>query len=318
VATSFNFSSQDTRSRYLVKYMQAYYTVDVDQPQRASDFFADETELADVTAKLGPGSAPVYVSSITYGRMILFTFESAYSATELGAALDFVYRGGVDVSGDTSVTYKDIISNSKITAYVLGGSGGEAAKSIDSYEGLIEFIKSGGNYSKDSPGAPIAYKLAYLDDNASARLSMTQEYTIRECVRVSQKVRVILESLHVDYDGGDAGGDLELFGQIQASSGGGPSMLFDKDSARYVVINDKETWPAEGVIGEGVIQVSPQPGQIIDLSANVFDFDPTSGADLIGQESLGLPFETGWRREVTLRLTGSNARVDVKLKLEPI
>ena len=95
---------------------------------------------------MGPGNPPVYVSSITYGRMVIFTFESTYSSEELGAALEFAYRGGVDVSGQVSVTYKDIISNSKITAYILGGTYAKAAELEDQAEAAAE----------SGPGPPAA------------------------------------------------------------------------------------------------------------------------------------------------------------------
>src|SRR6201999_426721 len=104
----------------------------------------------------------------------------------MGAALDFAYNGGADVSGNVSVSYKDIISNSKITAFILGGDAGTAAQAIDSYDSLIAFIKAGGNYSRQSPGAPIAYKLSYLKDNSPARMSFTTDYTVRDCARVAQ------------------------------------------------------------------------------------------------------------------------------------
>ena len=122
-------------------------------PAAPSALFAPTVLLGDVKAKMDETRPPVYVSSVTYGRMVVFTFESEYSAEEMGAALDFAYSGGVDVSGDVSVTYKDIISNSKITAFILGGDAGSAVRTIDSYEALISFIKEGGNYSRQSPGA---------------------------------------------------------------------------------------------------------------------------------------------------------------------
>src|ERR1043165_8410958 len=125
----------------------------------------DGVTLEDVQAKMNAQRPPVYVSSVTYGRMVVFTFESQYSAQEMSAALDFAYSGGVDLKGDVSVTYKDIISQSKITAFILGGDAGSASQTIDSYDALISFIKSGGNYSRQSPGGPIAYKLAYLKNN---------------------------------------------------------------------------------------------------------------------------------------------------------
>ena len=99
ISTSFDFNREEIKSRYIVKYTQGYYTVDVDQPAEPTDFLTEEVSLHDVRRQVTRQNPPLYVSSITYGRMLIFTFESEYSALELGAALDFVYRGGVDVSG---------------------------------------------------------------------------------------------------------------------------------------------------------------------------------------------------------------------------
>lgn len=43
---------------------------------------------------------------------------------------------------------------------------------------------AGGNYSADSPGAPLAYTLRYLCDNSIAKIALAAEYTVRECVEV--------------------------------------------------------------------------------------------------------------------------------------
>ncbi|NNC74813.1 MAG: hypothetical protein HKN93_04800, partial [Acidimicrobiia bacterium] len=235
IAGSFNFSNEKRKSRYLVKYIQAYYTVDVDPPGRPSDWFAPSVTVADLADQFGPGDPPVYVASITYGRMIAFTFESDYSADELGAALEFAYKGGVEVSGEVSASSREVLDKSRITAHVLGGSGGEAAKSIDSFDGLMDFIRTGGNYSKDSPGAPIAYKLNYLANNEPARLSFTDDYEVRECVRVSQRIKVSLDSIKVVRTGGD-GPELEVFGKIIAAGEDGVT-LFDRGEEHAVVIS---------------------------------------------------------------------------------
>ncbi len=317
VKASFDFEQQQTRSRYLVKYTQAYYTVDLDAPARPSDFFAPAVTLADVEARVSAENPPLYVASVTYGRMILFTFESDYSAEEMGAALEFAYSGGVDVSGDVSVTYKDIISKSKITAFILGGSGGDAARTIDSYQALIDFIKDGGNYSRESPGAPIAYKLAYLEDNSPGRLSLTTDYDVKQCERVSQKVKVTLKSIRVESDGGDGGSNLEIYGRITVE-GTSRATLFDKSSGTYVVIGQGQTWPQGAFIGEAVIDVRPQGGSRIRLSADLWDHDPISANDHLGAEVVTAPFEVGWRRDVTAILTGDEARVLVTFGLQPI
>lgn len=317
VKASFDFDQSQIRSRYLVKYTQAYYTVDLDAPARPADFFAPGVSLADVQSRVDATNPPLYVASVTYGRMVLFTFESDYSAEEMEAALEFAYSGGVDVSGDVSVTYRDIISKSKITAFILGGSGAEAARTIDSYDALIDFIKGGGDYSRESPGAPIAYKLAYLADNSPGRISLTTDYDVKSCERVSQKVKVTLKSLRVETAGGDAGSDLEIYGRIFAQ-GTSSATLFDKTSGSYVGIPQGQTWPQGQFISEAVIEVRPQGGSTIKLTADLWDWDPVSANDHLGAEIVVAPFEVGWRRDYTAILTGDDARVVVTFGLQPI
>lgn len=317
--SSFDFTKRDTRSRFVVRFTQGYYTVDLDAPASPSALLAPNVSLDDVKQKMNESSPPLYVSSVTYGRMVVFTFESEYSSDEMAAALEFAYSGGVDVSGNISVTYKDIISNSKITAFILGGAAGDATQTIDSYEALITFIKNGGDYSAASPGAPIAYKLNYLSDNSPARLSFTTDYAVKECARVSQKVRVTLKNITVESAGGDAGDDLELYGTVTAQGSEASKTLFNKGSSTYVTIREGQAFPNAPFLSEQVIDVSPTNGSRIQLKANLWDADDfLNGDDLLGNETLMSPFELGWRREQTIYLTGSGAQVKLVFGLEPI
>ena len=310
--TSFDFSKTSIRSRYVVRYMQAYYTVDLDAPAAPSELFAPKVPLADVKAHMDEQRPPVYVSSVTYGRMVLFTFESQYSAEEMGAALDFAYAGGVDVSGDVSVTYKDILSQSKITAFILGGDAGAAVQTIDSYDGLIAFIKQGGNYSRQSPGAPIAYKLAYLKDNSPARMSFTTSYDVHDCVRVSQKVAVTLRSIAVD-----SGGDRTISGTVEAT-GTSTGTLFSKTGSNTINIKQGQAFGnATTPVGQTVIDVVPQAGHAISLHGQLTDHGLIFTHDL-GNDTTSVLFETGWRKAQTLTLTGSGAQVRLVFDLTPI
>jgi thiol-activated cytolysin len=315
--TSFDFENTQVRSRYVVRYTQAYYTVDLDAPRSPSALFSSDVTLADVQSKMDPAHPPAYVSSVTYGRMIVFTFESQYSATEMAAALDFTYSGGVDVTGATSVTYKDMISSSKITAFILGGDAGAAVQSIDSYDALKTFIKSGGNYSRQSPGAPIAYKLAYLADNSPARMSFTTDYEVQDCVRVAQKIKVTLSSIAVD-EAGDASGGLEIYGTVTVA-GTTLATLLNKTTSTYFTVNEGQMYGGQsGPLGEAVISVKPQAGEAIRLRANLMEYDPYLPDDVLGDETVSAAFETGWRKDVTVMLTGSGSRVRVNLSLTPI
>lgn len=311
--TSFNFSNSETRSHYLVKYTQNYYTVDFDAPQNPSAVLDPNVLLSDVQSHMDATHPPAYVSSVTYGRMVLFTFESSYSDEEMGAALNFAYKGGADVSGNVSVTYKDIISNSKITAFILGGDAGAAVQAIDSYDNLIAFIKDGGNYSLQSPGAPIAYKLNYLKDNSPARMSETTNYDVQTCDRVSQKVQVILNNITVD-TANDSGDDLEVYGDISVE-GTSSQNLWHKDSNNYVQIHQGNSFG--NPIATAVVNVSPTAGSTIKLKAHLYDEDVFSDDDL-GNEVTIDPYETGWRKDSTVILTGSGAVVKVNFSLAPI
>src|SRR5262245_2654557 len=73
--SSFDFSNTNVRSRYVVRYTQAYYTVDLDAPESPSALLGRDVTLPDVQEKMNEEHPPAYVSSITYGRLVVFTFE---------------------------------------------------------------------------------------------------------------------------------------------------------------------------------------------------------------------------------------------------
>lgn len=317
---SFDFENQQMRSRYLVTYTQAYYTVDVDPWDRPSSVFADDVDVDAVREQVEADDPPTYVSSITYGRMIVFAIESEFARTELEAALDFVYRGGLPVGGDVAVSHEQILNRSKITAFILGGSGEQAAQSIDSYDALINFIKDGGNYSKDSPGSPIAYRLSYLADNSPARMSLTLEYSVEDCVRVNQKVKVSLDSIFVE-EAGDDGQELEVFGTIWSGGSTGSKTLFSRTPSLAVTIDEGTSWPESGIINEAVVDVIPEPGQLVELGANLTEYDEGlfGNDDFLGEQVFDATFEAGWRRSVVLHFANNGgAKLQVRMSIEPI
>jgi thiol-activated cytolysin len=319
VAASFDFSDSEVRSRHLVKYLQTYYTVDLDQPAAPSHVFGSEVTADQLAAVMGEGNPPLYVSSVTFGRIVMFAYESTYSAEEVGAALEFLYSGGADVSGKVSVTYKEILSNARVTAYVLGGSGGDAARSLGSYEEIVEFIRSGGDYNRTSPGAPIAYKLAYLRDNQPARMSFTTEYDRMECERVTQRVLVTLKNIKVVGTGPDDDPDetLEIFGSVQVS-GRDSQDLFDVGRADAIEIAQGAVWPTDGFVAERIVAVDPAAGSAIHIDATLTELDKVLQDDPLGSVELAAPYEVGWRREIVLHLTGGGSQVDLTLSLAPI
>ena len=179
IKSSFNFNSNDQKTRVVAKIIQKYYTVDLGIPD--DGVFVEETPDP---AKFGLYS-PVYISSLTFGRMGLFFVESSYSITEVNAALEATLSIlsilGSSPGGSISATYKTILNSSTIKVYTTGGSGEAAVEAISGYDGFVHFIKSGGKFSPDSRGAILSYQLRNLSDYTLFQTKLTSTYEVRSC-----------------------------------------------------------------------------------------------------------------------------------------
>lgn len=314
----FDFSRSNARSRYVVKFFQLYYTVDVDPPSLPHTLFAPSV-TADAIAKEIGTNPPVYVSSIGYGRQVIFTFESELSTDELAAALEFAYHGAAEVDGSVSLTHREVLANTHMTAFILGGDATEAVTAaVGGYEELQTFIKRGANYSKESPGAAIVYKLSHVRDNTPATLSYGAEYTERTCSRVSQRLRVVFDKLTVDNAGSDAGGNLEIFGTVSARGSAGSQLLVSWASTSFVQVATGASFPASGVISDSVIAVRPQPGSNVVISTSLSEADSVVSDSLGVDVETAVPFETGWRKTLQVHRSSGAQAVTLQFTLVPI
>lgn len=317
ISASMRFDDQETRSRFVVQFTQTYYTVDIDPPGTAADFFAPTVGIDDVEAEIGD-DPPAYVSSVSYGRTVYFAATSELSSQELRAALDFGFKGTVSVDGSVSLTHEEVLQNSEITAFILGGDSTLAVHAIYGAEELREFIQSGGTYSAESPGAAIAYKLAYLHDDSPARFSLTTDYEVEECTRVSQNVRVALKNLTVVADGGDAGDELELYGTIWAvDENDDAHVLWSADYDQFVTIGTGMSWPQQGEIDSMIVPVTPQPGGNVRLVVQLFDSDGIYD-DAFGVQVIDRPFEDGWRAEIPVPAANGDQHIEIDFDLTPV
>ncbi len=313
----FDFTSTKKRSRFVVKFFQLYYTVDVDPPHLPHQFFGASVTADEISASIGD-NPPVYVSSIGYGRQVIFTFESELATSELEAALDFAYHGGVMIDGRASLTHQEVLANTHTTAFILGGDAGAAASaSVGDYDQLREFIANGGNYSKDSPGAAIAYKLSYVRDNTPVLLSYASTYTQRTCARVTQKLHVVLERLTVDSAGSDSGGDLEIFGAVSAR-GSAAVPLVSWSAQNYRQIAAGHSFPTTGIIAEAIVPVMPQPGNDVTLSTSLLEADGVINDSFGDAVEDRAPFEGGWRRSVEVHRASGAQAITLRFSITPV
>ncbi len=204
VSAAIDFSNTTKRNKFVLKYLQTYYTIDMDLPNDPSDLF---NSLPDLSV-LG-STAPVFVSSVAYGRMVIYTIETNSSETEINAALSATFASG---DGTVDAGFKQTIDESTIKGLIIGGSGSGAAQAINGPSEVYAFISEGGDYSRDSPGAPLAYKLRFIKKGTPvARIVLSTEYPIRNCDLAYPRFRVTINNISRS-----SGGDMEIYGYIGA------------------------------------------------------------------------------------------------------
>jgi thiol-activated cytolysin len=292
VGGSFDFSSDKVESRIVVKYVQSYYTIDMDAIENPSDLFTDLPDVASLGSTL-----PNYVSTVTYGRMILFTATSSYSNTEMNAAFNAAFESGLS-NGDVQIdaSYQRIINNSSIKAFVLGGSGAEAVQAVTGIDGVKSFILSGGNYSKDSPGAPLSYTLRNISDNAISNIVLATQYNVRQCEKIRSSFKITLTGLDCSGVQNEDDGKAEMFGYMLIQTAeefeapfDGSFLLkgtflwgpYNDDDAQttsnyQLAINKSKTITIENPGPESYIRIS---GGLDEYDATIFDADEDLGAD---------------------------------------
>jgi len=287
VSASFDFSNSSYKYKYVVKFFQEYYTIDMTLPPNE-----DPGSLFTTLPNFN-GTSPVIVSSAMYGRMVLYTVESNYSYLEVKSAFGLSFsQGQTSGEGGIDVDYEEIVSSSKVEALVIGGSAEDAVGVITGAEGVYSYIINGGNYSKESPGKLLAYKLRYIKkDMPVARVVLASEYPVRSCEEAWFKYKVTIEEISRT---GTV--EKEIFGNITAGIRKGGSDNYTGGSASWSKNDDNH------------VDVSPTDPKTINTSKEIELYRPNLssdevylyahlkdknfiGYDDLGDDSLSIPLE---------------------------
>lgn len=159
----------------VVNFKQIYYTATFDAPTNPAAVFDKSVTHEDLKQRgVDSQTPPVYVSNVSYGRQIYVKFESTSKSTELKAAINAVIKGATIAPNSE---WSRLLKNTSVTAVIVGGNASGAAKVVTgTVENLKELIREGANFSAQSPAVPIAYKTAFLKDNAQATLQNSTDY----------------------------------------------------------------------------------------------------------------------------------------------
>ncbi|MGD8730189.1 MAG: thiol-activated cytolysin family protein, partial [Gemmatimonadota bacterium] len=183
VRSSLSADRTAASSSLTATFVQKMFTTSMVLPQAPRDVFGPDLtepllqEQVDF-GNIGPHNLPVYVGSITWGRMLTVTLTSEHTAAEMKAALSASSSfGGFDVNVAADVKHKKVLDESEIRVVAIGG---HAQAAID----LIRTGELGEYFKEDAPlttARPISYVLRNLGDNSIAKVSETTSYAIREC-----------------------------------------------------------------------------------------------------------------------------------------
>ena len=171
LGTNFSVNRQTSQRKYMSRFSHRYYTVDVDTPPRPGDWYEEFPTIGN--------QVPVYVSSVTYGRLAFFEMDSRYTLTEVEAALNagLMIQGRVDIMANFSARFSQIMQEANVRATLIGGS--QTRESINSIQAFSNFLAMGAQRYQD--GVPIAYTLRFLSNNEVARSTLSSTYNVRQC-----------------------------------------------------------------------------------------------------------------------------------------
>tara|TARA_R110002096_G_scaffold426224_1_gene635701 strand:+ start:2444 stop:4018 length:1575 start_codon:yes stop_codon:yes gene_type:complete len=183
LSAGFDFNNTNISSRYLLDVTQVYYTINTETP--LNGFFNKKPELLTDSS-----SAPVYISSIKYGRRVMIIVET--QKTDEQTEADFKAQfNAVASSGSLDVTMfsNKFFSDKSVKILVKGGNADNTYKfwkAVSNKEEIIDILAKDAQWSLDNLGVPLAYQVRNTSDNSNFYISQTGTYKARMCTIKSQ------------------------------------------------------------------------------------------------------------------------------------
>lgn len=174
-------SNENRISAYVVENM---FTVNMVRPPTTDDFFTGLTK-ADLDAQFKAGNLakdnlPVYVSSVTYGRIVMLTFTSTENMDSLQFAVSAAYKALVNSTKlDLSGEVKRVLKNTKIEVTTFGGD--------NAYAQQLMLTGDLNKYFENQPALsqykPVSYTIKDMATDQVVAVSETTKYNLRKCAQ---------------------------------------------------------------------------------------------------------------------------------------
>lgn len=170
-----------------VQFYQRMFDVVVAPPQTPGAIFSSAFTPArlqeqQALGRIGPDNLPVYVSQVTYGRMMMFAFTSTSSEQDIMGTLNASYKF---VTGQAALNLttrqRQILQQARIAITSIGGNDSATAAMIRTGDWTQYFTAS----APFSTAAPLSYTFRNLGDGSIAKVTETTRYSIKTCAETS-------------------------------------------------------------------------------------------------------------------------------------
>lgn len=206
LSSEFNFQTKNEQTYAILTLKQIYYTVNVDYIYTDGAFclLDDSVTLSQMQKACSENYCPVYVSSVSYGRIAAITLKTSDSFKDLSAKLNI--KGGVgQYNANLSAEFEGLnkINNLEYNWFVYGGAiaGNQGVlNGSDIYE-MINSLNQPYDPSK-IVGVPISYQLSHIADNSSAKIGYVGDYYFAEIVDADATIKKgMTDSITYTYKG---------------------------------------------------------------------------------------------------------------------
>lgn len=225
-SASLEVEKQAEENTFFAYFIQNAFTASIELPDAPHSMVNEDlaqSQLDDLKARgvIGESNPPLYISSISYGRVLIYKITSSHSRERIRAAISASYDGLADIGGYAKSDLEETLTTANIEIAAFGGH-------QSSIESLIRAGELKGYFSGDTKLTsmrPISFEIRNLQDNSIAQISRTTEYSVKKCTHVGktvkpvgERIKIILDKAHIasDCDAGVDKGD--IFGRFDVIS----------------------------------------------------------------------------------------------------
>ncbi|WP_413512132.1 thiol-activated cytolysin family protein [Myroides odoratus] len=219
IGASFGINFSKNKTYYAVTLKQNFFNVSVypkSSLQGDLGWVKKEYPARVISNYIAQNNPPVYIASVTYGRLYTLVYESDETSFDLEQALNFAYKNPtISLTVSQKLKFNTTLQNARVYVKQLGGNA--AAGLLTAFENeagnfdkIRGFVVNGAEVSKNNPGYPIEYSAAYIGTNQPVTVEVEEkiwyeeEEAIPYLADTYEEARTKIDYLRREYGGGSA------------------------------------------------------------------------------------------------------------------